>query len=644
MIVGLFLRYFKTYDGINYIPISDKENFCSLVGANGIGKSSVLEALDCFFNNKAWNYNSIVKKSGLKTTRPHIVPVFLLGKDEGTLLDHKDKLEIVDSYVKSVGKADASNSSIMKAMDEFLAHREKLIKYINIDEYYLFPLGLDCENNVSFSVFNSKKLAYNLKVSDEDSEKKGGLENDEFKSLLPIVTSLKSTIDYIYIPREIDPETFTKLETNEIQALMGETLNEVLRREVPDSKVREINTSLNSFIDKISEELDVYSYRSPGSRQQNLKKADLYQLIIEAFFSIRKLHKKLGSNWLEISQLSSGEKQKAIIDVAHSLLKNHRDNTNNLILAIDEPESSLHMSSCFDQFDSLHQISKDCKQVIISTHWYGFFPTIDNGNATIITQADSDHMFDLLNLAGYREEIKQSVASSKGKLPYDIRLKSTNDLIQSIITSSIGESPYNWLICEGSSEKVYFEKYFKDLKDSKKLRIVPVGGAKEIKRIYYHLATAYEDFKNEITGKIVLISDTDADLVDYEVKDYPNLICKRIVGDSKNSNTKLVSIHSNPKSPKTEIEDSLSAKVFKEALLTMKGDEWPTLDFIQNIDVTDNQEVYFAFDLKLSQAEILSSFLDTDNHKYIIANLYVDLLDNYPDETPTWISEIYSWY
>ena len=65
MIVGLFLRYFKTYQGINYIPLSDEDRFCGVLGDNGVGKSSILEALDVFFNDKAWNFNLATKKSGL---------------------------------------------------------------------------------------------------------------------------------------------------------------------------------------------------------------------------------------------------------------------------------------------------------------------------------------------------------------------------------------------------------------------------------------------------------------------------------------------------------------------------------------------------------------------------------------------------
>src|SRR5690606_9565351 len=133
--------------------------------------------------------------------------------------------------------------------------------------------------------------------------------------------------------------------------------------------------------------------------------------------------KSEGSQWLEISELSSGEKQKAIIDVAHKLLLHHRDGGSNLIIGIDEPESSLHMSACFDQFGALYEISKSSRQVIFSSHWYGFLPTIESGSVTVITKQLADHQFDFINLMNYREQIKQMARESRRRLPYDIRLK-----------------------------------------------------------------------------------------------------------------------------------------------------------------------------------------------------------------------------
>ena len=423
---------------------------------------------------------------------------------------------------------------------------------------------------------------------------------------------------------------------------MGETLTHILSQRVPQEKINEMNTSLNSFIDTLSQELEVYSYRTPTDRQQNLRKNDVYNLIIQSFFSTRKLHKKQGDYWLEISSLSSGEKQKAIIDVAHSLLSKHRESGANLIIGIDEPESSLHMSACFDQFNSLYDISRECMQVIFSSHWYGFLPIIESGSATVISKdSNSTHIFDQINLANYREQIKQLSVTSSGQLPYDIRLKSINDFIQSVITSAIGESPFNWIICEGSSERIYLRAYFQDLIESKRLRIVPVGGAKEIKRLYHHLSTAYEDFKEEITGKIILISDTDSELVSYEVKNYPNLYCKRIVNKART--TQLVNIQANPVSPATEIEDSLNGRLFFETLKTFSV-EYPTfLDFLNEIksDIS-HESSKIALDLRSSQWELIDQFFNTKNNKYLFAQRYIEKIGS-DYEVPSWIQEIRRW-
>lgn len=234
---------------------------------------------------------------------------------------------------------------------------------------------------------------------------------------------------------------------------------------------------------------------------------------------------------------------------------------------------------------------------------------------SVISKVAGQHRCDVINIGNYRELIKQNIRTSKGELPYDIRLKSLNDFVQSIITSILSEEPYNWLICEGSSEKIYFEKYFEDIKVNKKLRIIPVGGATEIKRIYNHLQVAYEDLKKEIQGKVILISDTDAELVKYQTKGENNLICKRIVNDPSTKQTVLVKIDSNPVSPKTEIEDSLNGKIFFETLKEF-GKNYPELlNFINEREDITEEVTYFALDLSPSKQKILDDFFDSNNNK-----------------------------
>lgn len=640
MIIGIFLRYYKTYQGINYIPLTDEDKFCGLVGNNGIGKSSVLESLDAFFNSKPWNFNTVTKKSGKSSTKPQIVPIFLLDRShfDGDCLKNA---ELLNFLAKNISEDDVS-PSLKAHVKFFIEHRDRLIQRGDLDNLLIIPLGFDYKGDASISLFNCR-LAVEKLLGDSVDPSKKSLDDKDLEVFLPLLNKIKNSVEYIYIPREIEPELFTKLETNEIQVLMGETLIQILSERVPQRQIHEINASLNSFIDTLTQELENYSYRTPTDRQQYLKKNDVYNLIIQSFFSTRKLHKKQGDNWLEIGSLSSGEKQKAIIDVAHSLLSKHRDTGANLIIGIDEPESSLHMSACFDQFDALYQISRDTMQVIFSSHWYGFLPTIEAGSTTVISKTESSHVFDMINLANYREQIKQLTASSKGNLPYDIRLKSINDFVQSVITSAIGDSPYNWIVCEGSSERVYLSAYLKDLIDSKKLRIVPVGGAREIKRLYNHLSTSYEDFKEEISGKIILLSDTDEQLVNYDVKDYSNLICKRMVNCMQTRLTKLVNIQFNPVSPKTEIEDTLNGKLFFETLCFFMESNPEKLGFLSEVEGDISQESSrIALDLKTSQWIKIEQFFEMNNNKFLFSKKYVESLgEGYA--VPLWVKEIRSW-
>lgn len=639
MIIGAFLRYFKTYQGINYIPISDEDNFCGLLGNNGAGKSSVLEALDCIFNGKTWNFNTATKKSGLESTNPFVLPVFLFKKNLISERSFYNAALALSETALKLKELDVALALRTQAK-QFIEHRNKLIQRINIDDYLLLPIGRDKNNNTFLSsIFNNQLLISNL-LPKAPAEKQS-LEPEELTDFDALLKFILDEIDYIYIPKEIDPQSFTKLETQEIQVLMGESLQSVLNDRVTTKQIGEINQSLNDFINSLSTELIDYSYRTPTDRQQNLRRNDINNLIIESFFGARKLHRKLGDYWLEISTLSSGEKQKAIIDVAHRFLKTHRKSGENLIIAVDEPESSLHMSACYDQFQALFDISRDCMQVIFSSHWYGFLPTMESGSVTVISKTSDDHFFDQINLSSYREQIKQLTSSSIGALPYDIRLKSINDFVQSIITSSIGDTPYSWLICEGSSERVYFNSYFKDLIESKRLRIVPVGGAKEVKRIYEQLQTCYDDFKNEIQGKIVLISDTDAELIKYETKEFPNLICKRIVNNLDAKATQLVNINSNPVSPATEIEDALNAKLFFEILKELTREETGfefLSDYSEDIPQTSSK---ISLDFRASEWKKIQDFFDKDNNKFKFAQAYSQRLsDSY--QIPSWIAEIRS--
>ncbi|MVT83222.1 AAA family ATPase [Pantoea agglomerans] len=640
MIAGIFIRNVKTYQGINYIPLTDSPNLSGFLGNNGIGKSSILESIDMILNGKDWNFNSVVKKSGMEKTSPYIVPFFILEEDffDSETLPYARTL---DALVREVSLEDATNSSTRAILENFITHRDRILERHDMEARLFVPVGCHYNNMISLSVLAGKsfvsimeKDSHGLKVDPAEGE---GEYSQSFSYLFEYI---KNKLEYLYIPKEIDTEVFTKLESLGTQVLMGESLHEILDRIVGEKNIAAINRELNDFLEDISSKLVTYTYRTATDRQKRIQKKEVYNLIIQAFFNVRKLHKSHGDEqYLDISILSSGEKQKAMIDVAHALLTKHRSSSDNLIIAIDEPESSLHMSACFEQFQALSELSNGCRQLLFTSHWYGFLPTLDKGAVTLITKKDNEHLFDLINLGSYREEIKQLVRDSRGKLPFDIRIKSMNDFIQSVLSSTTGDEPYNWIICEGSSERIYLSAYFSDLVKDHKLRIVPVGGASEIKKIYNYLAACYKDVEDEITGSIFLLSDTDRQLVQYEVGSHNKLQCKRFVFEPSKNKAILVKINSNPVGPETEIEDVLNARVYHQVLSSFST-QTNSLNFINEIEAPDDSlESYAAFDFRKSQKDAITQFLDKGNNKFIFAERYVEIMTK-DNKEPDWISEI----
>ncbi|GKH60111.1 TOPRIM nucleotidyl transferase/hydrolase domain-containing protein [Campylobacter ureolyticus] len=475
-------------------------------------------------------------------------------------------------------------------------------------------------NSCFFSSFDTpiSKL-FGLDYGSQDETK-----NKEFRErFIKYNESIKNYYSYVYIPTDIVIEDFTKLETQNMQKLIGKNINDEIAKIVGDKNLNNINNNLNKFIKDLESDLPMYSYKNK-SKRTNISMNELTQKIIELFFSIRTLHK---SN-IEAEELSSGEKRQALVDVVTALINRQEFDAKELILAIDEPEVSLNISKIFNQFQKLFDLSIAKAQVLITSHWYGFLPIVSSGNVHFIYYKDKKPSFKTFDLFNYREKIKQNLENNSGKLlPSEIELKSINDLTQSIVSSLKLKEPYNWLICEGSSEKIYFEYYFKDLIKNKNLRILPVGGAKEVKRLYDYLELPLRE-KENIKGKIFCLIDTDENLVRInENNNIKSIVAKRIFNENKN--TILIDANSDQASQITEIEDCLNGKIFMDTLKDFDDDEINTiLEDKNNIsDISLNS--FYSFNLRDSDREKIKNFFDLENGymKIKFAKKYIELAE-----------------
>ncbi|MCF1192509.1 ATP-binding protein [Mangrovimonas sp. AS39] len=647
MITSIFLRHFKIYKGITFIPISEGIGFSSLIGENGVGKSSVLEAIDCVLNkkNNDWPINNEAKNEGVGGDNfPYITPVFLIKKHKlrnakaGEQELYK-KAEQLSSFIWDNNLKTKSKSS-----SEFNEHKSELKKIYSKEDYFLIIVGKKHNNNsIYFGGYHNyiDFIGENPQIKPTEEEIQS-----YFKGFYEYLISHYS---YLYIPVETDVFTYTKLETIEMQKLMDKNIQDEIVKAIKPNTLKQINKDLDGFVKDVENILEEYEYK--GHYKNSLTMPDLVSKIIEAYFSIKVLNKKpkTGKKLIPVSELSSGEKRKALIDVAYSFLLKNENTDNNIILAVDEPEASLHISACYDQFEKLFSLSKNEHQIIVSTHWYGFLPIVLNGSATSISKKETNETSaKFFNLYNYRETITQSRKKTKGPLPIDYNIKSYNDLVQSILFSIIKEEPYNWIICEGLSEKIYFEVIFAEEIKNKKLRILPLGSFKEVRKLYNSLISPIKDPDYKVKGKVICLIDTDSERVevDYE-NNNKNLFFYRLWNNkSKKYQTELIDVDRNSMNPPTEIEDCLSPYVYKQTLIEFMEEYETIKNIISNCPIIESAtNSYSTFDLRDSEKDDIKSFFDDKEgyNKIRFAEKYVDILKKplfSSQQELDWISKI----
>ncbi len=634
------------FRGDHFIPLSSGSGFSSIIGDNGVGKSTILEALDIAFDRRFfidWPINNEAKAEGISGDNfPYLAPVFAIRKDslrkstkEESALYKKAK-KLSDYLWKSEAPEDAEG-----VLGAFQQYKQELSTRFDQEEYLLLIIGKKFdENEIYFGPFHHSLDFIGGKADKEFKEE------DIQTYFSGFYDYINSHYSYIYIPVETDVNTYTKLETQDMQKLMDRNIQNVIVKAIKPSTLRQINNDLDEFIKDIEGVLETYEYK--GHYKNSLTMPDLVSKIIEAYFSIKVLNKitEGGTGRIPVSELSSGEKRKALIDIAYSFLVKNTDRDSNLILAIDEPEASLHISNCFEQFEKLIGISRQNHQILISTHWYGYLPIVTHGSATSLKSGtDSSVTVSFFDLYNYREAITNARSRVKGPLPVDYNIKSYNDLVQSIVFTLLQEDPYYWIICEGISEKIYFEYYFQEEIQSKSLRILPVGGYREVKKIYDYLKFPMQDPDYAIRGKVYCLIDTDQERVEVDYARNKNLFFERLL-NVEGSGTELVDINSNQTSPPTEIEDCLDPVIFYQTLMEFSSEDENLANILKEYPLLDGALSSSDFlDLRRTDRQYIKDFFDSNSgsNKVWFAKKYIEIAQQSlfaDNQEPGWISDI----
>lgn len=438
--------------------------------------------------------------------------------------------------------------------------RKNSIKEFYSKSHYLISIGktIDCKSsNKPFS---------------------GGLKGLSSVDLDNINNIIENYYNYIYIPVEQHAQSTLRIENIQMQKIMNQDvvrkIEELLNKKLNldgrnQSFIDHINHELSLFIEDINTTVkqvdEHYEFKAKRNQKQNLRPSDIVDNILNGYFSKRTLKR----SQKEMDELSSGEQRRAMIDIIYAFLQNRgkeeESNGRNVILAIDEPEVSQDITHCFEQFERLEKLSNEFgNQVLVTTHWYGILPVIENG--TLLHLSDSvnteyHNKFSIFDFYNYLD--------NKESFPDDIQLKSIYDLAISLSTYAKKDGAKHMILCEGGTDKRYLET----LIDTTKVRIIPVGGIDNVRNIYRLLVMPLQvERKVNNNRKVLCLTDTDSNIRDnsdllkdpsgkIQVKrlqiNYPDMKLDLMNFDNYNPG-QLHSI--------TRIEDVLYAPIWKEIL------------------------------------------------------------------------------
>lgn len=567
MLIGLLLRDFKSYSGINYIPLIKKEShiFTAISGVNGIGKSAVFESLDAFFNDGRWN----LRKNG-KRNEAMIAPVFLILKSEIKGVTDKGVFEKLSVFFRELETGDFPTNQGLKDLCD---HRDSL--QIDYSKYYLIicpylPFLKNLDQDKFEGPFAISSL--NQKLSNFKFTQKSETE-DIFLIFANTKNKLRSLYSFVYYPAECRVDDVTKVHAVEMKCLTGKNLENEIDQILKTPKTTggnsesifdSICTELDNFLGQLNSEMEkidpAYKYKTKQGVAQKMSAKDLRECIIETFFRSKAL--KLGT--MELEDLSSGQQRKALLDVAYAFLSGGSKPQKKVIFAIDEPELSMHGDSRFDQFSRVSDLAiKHGLQTMVTTHWYGFMPLAIKASWLHMPETEMPPYSFIRSFFDLEKGLEE-----RKNFPDEISIRSIFDFASSIFSVARNKQQ-NWLVCEGSDDARYLHYLLGREKDRLKIKIVPVGGSGLVMKIYNYLKVLAEDENQESdqSGKIVCLIDSDKNRIPCsESHDLKNRIFLRRLQLTADS-VSLVRPHAGGDYSQTEIEDCLPAKDYWQAIV-----------------------------------------------------------------------------
>lgn len=504
----------KNFRGIKNSGIIELGNLNALVGKNDAGKSSILHAIDEFYNENKILEGHRYFGAGNEATEIEIwfggveleaIPKVLLDQD-GYLHVKKKANSIGETYKQSIITLDFAKTEYKNMFQMTTAKQGTIFRSLGKE------VPDEMNREVLFDLVN-ELVDIETSYVEEEYEIKSSMIKEIIKSLYPQFSLFLADTNLDTSTSSFQNQ-FKKIVTNAIEAHIQEFSN----------LQNEVDLTLTNEIRKIGQFMSTHY-----SGMTDLKPDITYEWQKLVNFDV--IMKDDQGYEINIANKGTGIQRLFMVSYFQYLAEQTSENEKSYIFVIEEPETFLHPGAQRTLLDSLKRIA-EVHQVIISTHSPVFASEIDNRNIIVATKINGESQY------------SQGEGVSADLLVNELGVRASDNIVNSKLL----------VFVEGSNDVKFWDRIYRLVHghtyEEDKILFVP-GGGTELHNI------AEMNLMSKLNRNFMVIVDKDAGAVDYEEKLHKQ---ERLISVVEDKGGEVIVLR------KREIENYYSPHIVKEML------------------------------------------------------------------------------
>lgn len=484
------LKNFRSYSNETQILIEDLN---VLIGRNDVGKSSILEALDIFFNGKPDkndlsidNDNSQIEITCIFDDIPESLilddTVETSLKDE-FLLNREGNLEIKKKFpISRTGSVSEESVIICQHPDhpklEDLLSKKRTTLKLFLEELEIDPEGVNRTKSKEIRKAIRQHF-YEDEIQTETKEIKidGKLDNEDNKK--KIWTNLKKYLplfSLFFVDKPLNDQD------SDIQDPMKEIIKEVLKRDeiqpLLDTLKNAVQDASTAMADETIEKLNELDSELAETLKSNFPKEPTWNSIFKLTLE--------DNRGVPLNKRGSGMRRLVLLSFFRAQIEKRRTaNAPNIIYALEEPETSQHPDFQIMIVNALKELSEtENAQVLFTTHNSNLAKEISKSSLRYIyknEQGDNQVENGTNDDGTDNENIIDRIIETLGALP------DPKNKVQCLIFVE-GENDINGLINYSKLLNAHDNEIL-NLENNEKVAFIPTGGS----QLKYYIEKKYLD-------------------------------------------------------------------------------------------------------------------------------------------------------